>query len=94
VEKKLSSVFCFLARNCFAAAAVTGLSKLAATLIGAGFGMARSKSTGGGAAGVAPEGVAPKFECTVVVAAGAAPAAPTGAELVLTFRGLAGVCVS
>ena len=70
-----------------AAAADTGLSKLAITLNGAGFGMARSKLTSGGAAGVAPEGVAPGSECTVVVAAGAAPAAPTGAELVIAFRG-------
>ena len=50
-----------------AATAGSGLFKLAATLIGAGFGMARSKST-------------------VVVAAGAAPAAPTNAELVFAFR--------
>jgi hypothetical protein len=56
--------------------------------------MARSKSTVVVAAGVAPEGVAPESECTVVVAASAAPAAPTGAELVFAFRGCTGVCVS
>jgi hypothetical protein len=71
-----------------AAAAVTGLYKLAIMLNGAGFGMALSKLTSGGAAGVAPEGVALGSECPgSVVAAGAAPAAPTAAELVFAFRG-------
>ena len=63
--------------------AATGLNRLAATLIGAGFGTACVVV----AASAAPEGVASESQSTVIVTAGAAPAAPTGAELVFAFRG-------